>query len=494
MIPMRPPVHHRLLRCLLALCLACSGAAAWASNVLLSQPRREPGDALSVEVAWEHAWHFGESQAPANHDAVWLFAKIRIADGPWEPLLLQTANAATAQLQPEVGSDQLGLFLRPAPGILGSIGPLRVTLQPAQALPVDAYEVRFFAIEMVAIPGGGFWLGDGASHNSFASPDGQPFWLDAEEELPAGLLSDSAQYAPVGAIPALYPKGVAPFYCMKYEVSQAQYADFLNTLSYAQQASRTTASPAAAPGTLALSSGPAQRNGIRLHTSGMADHKPAVYGLDLDGSVFNADNDGQHRSCNFLSWDDLSAYLDWAGLRPMTELEFEKVCRGPQAPLPGEFAWGDSVVIDANTVREDGHATEHVTERGDAQVGLASHGYDGPQGPLRCGFAADNSTGRTAAGAGYYGCMELSGNVWEQCVTVNAQGLAFAGGWGDGRLDDQGRADQPTWPGADGAGFRGGGWNSGVIPGFRDLATSDRFYAGLASTARRGTAGGRGCR
>jgi formylglycine-generating enzyme required for sulfatase activity len=42
---------------------------------------------------------------------------------------------------------------------------------------------------------------------------------------------------------------------------------------------------------------------------------------------------------NILSWFDVAAYLDWAALRPMTELEFEKVCRGPENRIAGEYAW-----------------------------------------------------------------------------------------------------------------------------------------------------------
>lgn len=487
-----PTAKHLLLRCILALGLWCSGGVALASGLSLSDLRIEADGRISVAVAWQHSWHL--ASGPANHDAVWLFAKVRGGDGVWRHLALATASPAASPLEAAVSADQLGALLSPVAGHVGDLGPVRVALTPLQPLPADATELRFYAIEMVAIPGGGFWLGDGSSHHSFAAPDGQPFYLDAEEALPAGVLADTGDYAPAGAIPALYPKGVAPFYCMKYELSQAQYADFLNTLSYAQQARRTTAAPDAAPGTAALPLGPAQRNGIRILQSGSADHTPAVYAHDLDGQTFNAANDGQHRACNFLTWDDLCAYLDWAGLRPMTEFEYEKASRGPLYPLAGEFAWGDTLAIDANTVADDGHATEHVLEQGDAHTGLAAHGYDGPQGPLRCGFAAGEASGRAAAGAGFYGVMELSGNLWEQCVTVNAQGLTYTGDLGDGRLDEQGQANTPGWPASNGAGFRGGGWNSGIIPGFRDLATSDRFYAGLASTARRGTAGGRGCR
>jgi len=38
------------------------------------------------------------------------------------------------------------------------------------------------------------------------------------------------------------------------------------------------------------------------------------------------------KAVNYISWSDLTAYADWAGLRPITELEYEKACRGPVKP------------------------------------------------------------------------------------------------------------------------------------------------------------------
>ena len=86
------------------------------------------------------------------------------------------------------------------------------------------------------------------------------------------------------------------------------------------------------------------RNGIVIETPGNNAAIPAVFGCDATNGVFNNVNDGQSGAMNNLSWADLAAYLDWAALRPMTELEFEKVCRGTMPRVAGEYPWGDTTI------------------------------------------------------------------------------------------------------------------------------------------------------
>jgi len=256
-------------------------------------------------------------------------------------------------------------------------------------------------------------------------------------------------------------------------------------------------SPSAAAGRFAVVLGSAkpQLNSIVIERSGDLMGTPALYSCEAnpDGMFFAAD-DGQNRACNFLAWGDLTAYLDWAALRPITEFEYEKACRGPEYPIPGGFAWGTDAVVDANTVTMDGTSTESVAEQATSRAGLASHGYAGPQGPLRAGFGSSSNSDRLQAGASYFGVMELSGNLWELCVNVNVAGLLFEGVPGDGEIDTDGAANEPWWPVDDGAGHRGGALNSGIIAPYRDLAISDRFYADLFPSVRRNTSGGRGGR
>ncbi|MGZ5280774.1 MAG: SUMF1/EgtB/PvdO family nonheme iron enzyme [Bacteroidia bacterium] len=500
---------RKTLRNLLTISLLwmCTALCADANNVQVSQVSVIGSKQIQFIISWENSWKLDSTQAPNNHDAVWIFVKYREVNstGSWKHVNISeiaTDHTASAYLEIETVKDQKGIFLKRKHQGTGHIQNREITLEWASYLPQGSYDFKVFAIEMVWVNEGSFYVGDAASQSRFRNGDSdQPFHITGNQKIPVGkassMLNDTGKFAPTQDIPATYPKGYNGFYCMKYEMSQQQYVDFLNCLSYKQQQKRTATSPASIKGTSALNSFLANRNGIVIETPGEAFSRPALYGSNAkNDNVFNASDDAQTRACNFLNWADLAAYLDWVALRPLTEFEFEKVCRGPINPVKLEFAWGTDKVVDANTLQNDGAEDESVTEKGNAVTGLASHGYYGPQGGLRTGFAATDATGRVESGATYYGAMEMSGNLWEMCVTVNDKGLEFDGESGDGELDENGNPNSKNWPALDGtgAGFRGGGWNSGVLPEFRDLAVSDRFYAGQAPTQRRGTSGGRGAR
>jgi hypothetical protein len=226
--------------------------------------------------------------------------------------------------------------------------------------------------------------------------------------------------------------------------------------------------------------------------------------LNINGSwpVLNANV--PHRAMNFLAWADLLAYLDWSCLRPMTELEFEKICRGPSVPVAGEHAWGTGLVTDANAVQNNNTATESATVTAAAGTGLCNYNNNSVLGPFRCGFAAQAATNRLEAGASYYGVMELSGNLWEQ--TVGARGAtaaAFRGNVGDGVLTtvtNSGNANQTSWPeplvstaatsGAVAKALRGGAWSTNA----NYIRVSDRTSINNQDGRRLNSVGGRGVR
>ncbi|PTM08870.1 MAG: hypothetical protein DA443_08490, partial [Bacteroidetes bacterium] len=180
---------------------------------------------------------------------------------------------------------------------------------------------------------------------------------------------------------------------MKYEVSQQQYVDFLNTLTPAQTSARAT-----------TTSG--DRQGIREVSGKYATSTPYV-------------------AANRLSWVDGAAYLDWAGLRPMTELEYEKAARGFSGPVANEYAWGTTNLQStggSGNYSNLGDATETVSQ------GNAVYSGSNPGGPARVGIFAGEGSSRESAGAGYWGVMELSGNLWERTVSGgNADGRAYRG-------------------------------------------------------------------
>jgi hypothetical protein len=113
----------------------------------------------------------------------------------------------------------------------------------------------------------------------------------------------------------------------------------------------------------------------------------------------------------------------------------------------------------------------------------------GFEGPVSCGlFANTRHPGvpkRVNDGAGYYGALELTGNLWEPCVTVgHPVGRAYIPHHGSGYLDEKGDAQEEGWPDASGAGtgVRGGVYRS---PDQNYLIMALRFAANHAKSAER---------
>ncbi|MDX9867462.1 MAG: hypothetical protein RBT78_06010, partial [Kiritimatiellia bacterium] len=96
--------------------------------------------------------------------------------------------------------------------------------------------------------------------------------------------------------------------------------------------------------------------------------------------------------------------------------------------------------------------------------------------PVRAGIYATATSTREQAGAGYWGILELTGNLFERCKTVgNDAGRTFDGVHGTGALTDSGSAQNATW--ANGMGRRGGGFSSNTV-------VSDRYLASHADNSR----------
>ena len=404
----------------------------------------------------------------------------------------------------------------------------------ANDITAAAAIIDVMAIEMVYIPQGSFYVGtpttnvNGLTGYFFGGGTTLPFQITSEGLITIANSAGNLYYANVGGnvgdgagnLPTNvggggFPKGYGAFYIMKYEVSQGQYRDFLNTLTRAQQTNRVATSIGAGTTTvtnvfvMSNTTTPSNRNGIRV-ISPIPAAGPVTFGCDLGNTgTLNGASGGEWIAANFVSWVDLMAYGAWAGLRPLTELEFEKAGRGVNAVVDGEYAWGSNATpTQATSISAGGTNAEVAGQTGN---GLMVYGSAGSvQGPMRVGMGATGSTTRVQSGASYYGVMELSGNVWERAVTVgNATGRAFIGSHGTGVLSvsgtasSNGNAINTDWPGytvtnwngagtgevtgATGSGYRGGAW--GYASAFE--AVADRSYAALTDATRSSAGGGR---
>lgn len=502
-------ILHRILVMALAGAAIPAGTTLRANNIQVTNAAITGNDNaqgfcfVQFDVTWQNSWRLN---GVVNWDAAWVFVKFRSPNGNWQHALLgNTGHTAPVGSQIDVGlltpgsafnattNPVIGTFIRRGTDGTGTFSATSVQLRwnyAQQGIGFnDLTEVRVFGIEMVHVNQGAFAAGSGGTE--FSAFTLTTINTATATTAPAGTGSlggqaggfPSGQTAPTSAN---WPNGFNAFYCMKYEVTQQAYVDFLNTLTYTQQVTRTANAPNSAAGTGALITGNTNRNGIDIQTPGVANTSPAQFACNLDGdAVFGEAVDGKDIACNFLSWGGLTAYLDWSGLRPMTELEFEKSCRGTLAPVPNEYPWGTtgvagSVYTLANAgATNEGIATNYSTILGNSAYGSTTPFGGAIDGPLRVGiFAANGSnSGRVSAGASYYGIMELGGNLWEQPVTVgDANGRAYTGTHGNGALAANGDPDAAAWPAAataSGAGLRGGAWANNAT----NLRVSDRNVA-----------------
>lgn len=278
-----------------------------------------------------------------------------------------------------------------------------------------------------------------------------------------------------------YPNGYEAFWTMKYELSQEQYVAFLNKLTLQQQKTRTVGAvlDGLKPGDYIFGKSKDKytaRNGIVLASRGAAG-EPLVFANDLNkgDNELSQDGDGQTLACNFITPADMLAYADWCGLRPLSEMEYEKMSRRPfpDIPLRGEYAWNDNSTCNfAAGLTDGGKKTESITGGGNVNAGNTI------KGPVRAGAFAATASDQVSSGASFWGVMDLSGNLNEVYYNINQEGRIFRGVQnvyhGTGRLDVNGNATlQITeWPRhQDAFALRGGSFNT-VNKAL--LATSDR--------------------
>lgn len=458
----------------------------------------------TVELSWARSWRDGPGSPRGNHDGVWVFAKARRADERWGHLPLAAVEAG-AGYATECTADGRGAFVyRALPGA----GDARTRLTLRWAAAGDLRAVRLFAWPVVQVPRGAFDAGDGSATTPGRFHDGadvnRPFrvtaapielaaragalWADDRSwPLPSGAPGPSPWDGRSGPLPAAFPTGHEPFWILRYEITQGQYADFLDLLSPAHAEARAPSQQDFATG------GRPRADNYRYTLARTAGHWAA---------------DQPRWSMNWLAWEDGIALADWAALRPMTELEFEKAARGPRPAVPGEYAWGTTRITAIRGFEGgDGSGLERALPP-EANASWSPGLQDRPLlGPYAAAALADRPA-REGRGESFWGVADLSGNVVEMAVSVGlAAGRIFVPRHGDGELAGDGSADVEGWPrtgvrsgpfGAFGYGYRGGDFYNPEA----DLRVSSRNVAnfggarrlfGLGFRAVRSVEQGRGC-
>ena len=516
---------------------ACSDVFAsslYISNIVSEYDGTSDNTTVQFDISWSNAW-----RNTTNHDAVWVFVKYRAsATGTWTHALMTSSGTnptgfsagtnddADVDLEIIVPSDRAGCFLQSDDVLVEGAGFVSVDdVEIVVTGPNADDSIQVFGIEMVYIPEGGYFAGDGVATSSFISAYSttSPWYISSEDQIATesyGIYYSSGYYYQSDGsdgddlnnaefiIPDSFPKGYGAFYLMKYEISQGTYRDFLNSLTALQKSRRVEATLSGNDeNTYVMVSeatvGVTYRQTIKAlpPAQGGSDY---TFICDYDNdNIGNESTDGEWIAMNLMYWADLCAFADWAGLRPMTELEFEKACRGADVyPVQNEMAWGTADCAQANSAQtNEGQNTETPTNVGTAYIGLYTTGAAPAYGPFRSGFAASSGTTRVTAGAGYYGVTELGGNVYEQTVCVgHTKGRDFQGTHGDGSLSSDGDATNSDWPGFDGtsvstAGTWGFGVRGGSFAGTASRMTiSDREEACWSYPANRDSvfdAGGR---
>lgn len=364
----------------------------------------------------------------------------------------------------QLPKDRIGMFVQLSKNYRGNVNwQIQLALDASVAKQVSKdYKVHVFALEMVYIPKGNFYIGateqEAINYSSFYESDAngnpaKPFLISSEDQVinvspTTGNLFYKAGNSTYrgdskGIVPASFPKGHDAFYIMKYETTQGFYSDFLNAIT------------------------PELASVLTPHTTeGYYDKKG---GIRFENNHYKADT--YDRPVNFITWDDGATLADWAGLRPMTEFEFTKAARGTAEPFVHEFPWGTDSTKDLKRKVELNDELIFIDDVLEKNL---------------------NNENRQVYGASYYWVMDLAGSLWEKCVTIGDPiGRTYLGTHGDGIISNKGTATNSDWPKGiaeeGGYGYRGGGYyNHGMkISDFNPHSpTSYRPYGSWAGGKR----------
>lgn len=493
---------------------------------------------VRFNIAWENSW-----RDSINWDAAWIFVKFReLKDSVWKYRHLtvsQTGNltgSGNTTMKFAVPADNKGVFYYRQTLGSGHIKMDSVKLLWNYGLDkisnIDSVEIKVFATEMVYIPTGNFSLGDGngtqRSYNAFQlknAPNNYVVitdkWsplINTRNESSNGIQNDDAilytdgiRISGTGGLDINgdkvaeypdFPTGYRSFYCMKYDVTQGQYADFLNTLSLRDSSTgyfyvdTTRLKKIPAKYKLALQnldpifgSSPLD---LQRHTI-LLDSAEVKYTVSRPDRAYGKGNNNSYLS-----------FSDWSALRPITELEYEKAARGPLPPVYKstinnynnnynadttsnwsgfDWAWGNDTTYARSNTGPISNSNNILTYNGvengteffsnfsvykryinpmysaSNMYSKTFSGGDGGDGPFRVGIFATDSSTRITSGATYYGLMDFSKNVPQMVLSIGqpaSRTLSYKT-HGDGILNVYGNSDSSEFLLTTGGPAMGGG-------------------------------------
>ncbi|HEY0668269.1 MAG TPA: SUMF1/EgtB/PvdO family nonheme iron enzyme [Sphingobacteriaceae bacterium] len=416
---------------------------------------------IKFDLSWENSW-----RDDVNWDAAWVTVKVKRANGSWKHVKLQTTgnsidgNSQNAKIV--VPDDKMGAFIYRSGNGSGNIDLSGIKLAWNYGIDsvanIDSAEIRLFATEMVYVPQGSFAFGDGYTPSSiymtyaadrivpsifknFISADtvkfgrNTPMFSIISDKTTPKLTIAATNVGPMNTgdqviIDGIYinglkgvgitntdpykysafPVGYKAVYVMKYEVTQGQYTDFLNT-------TKIQFTP-----------------GVSLLPSPMSPSQPlARFSIEKQGENYIVSR--PDRAMDYVNGTQLFAFANWSSLRPMTELEFEKAARGPLAPAYNDRANGpnpygiagdpsNNVVISVLKLNgpENGSEAPLVSDSAKYLSSIMNiEGGDGGMGAYRVGVFATDKSSRKSAGASYYGIMGLTDNAGEFVVSLSSE-------------------------------------------------------------------------